>query len=287
VKPSEETLAFSMPSIDVSPACYEGVMAQAFSFEDVVRLVGGGPQATLRLVELVWGGPREGFTFQDLVLLRTAKGLVERRVPRSQLKRALSQLRARLPDPQGVSAVNLQQEGRELVASEATGRWNAETGQALLDLAPAGRATSWLKAPAQRDADALFARAVAEERRSSGGAFESYQEALAANPLHADAHVNLGRLLHQRGRLKEAEAHYVAALVARPKDATATFNLAVVLDDQGRLDEAISRYLEVLTLDPACVDACFNLARVYEKKGERMAALRHLKDYRRLSRPTP
>jgi tetratricopeptide (TPR) repeat protein len=95
--------------------------------------------------------------------------------------------------------------------------------------------------------------------------------------------VNLGRLLHQRGKFKEAEAHYVAALVARPADVTATFNLAVVLDDQGRLDDAILRYQEALALDPTCVDAYFNLARVYEKKGERMAALRHLKDYRRLS----
>ncbi|MGV3621481.1 MAG: tetratricopeptide repeat protein, partial [Archangium sp.] len=70
-----------------------------------------------------------------------------------------------------------------------------------------------------------------------------------------------------------------------PPDTTATFNLAVVLEDLGRLDDSIARYQEVLELDPSVSDAYFNLARLYEKKGEKVAALRHLKDYRRLSRP--
>ena len=91
-------------------------------------------------------------------------------------------------------------------------------------------------------------------------------------------------MLHTRGRLREAEAHYVASLVIRPDDCTATFNLAVVLEDLGRVDEAISRYTEALRLDAACVDAYFNLSRLYEMKGEKVAALRHLKDYRRLVR---
>ena len=143
---------------------------------------------------------------------------------------------------------------------------------------------SWARPDATLDAEGLFAQAVALEEQYPAEAVERYTEALAHNPRHADAHVNLGRLLHTRGRLREAEAHYVAALVARPNDCTATFNLAVVLDDLGRVDEAISRYTEALRLDAACVDAYFNLSRLYEKKGEKVAALRHLKDYRRLLR---
>jgi tetratricopeptide (TPR) repeat protein len=258
-------------------------MRQAFAFKEVVQLVGGTAESTRALVELVWGEPRDLFSFQDVVLLRTAKGLMERRVSRPRLRKALEQLRERMGRERSLSSVALQQLGQELVVGLGDARWNAETGQALLDFQPQGPAASWLKAPAQRDADALFAQGVAQEREAAPEAVDSYTEALAANPLHADAHVNLGRLLHQRGKFKEAEAHYVAALVARPADVTATFNLAVVLDDQGRLDDAILRYQEALALDPTCVDAYFNLARVYEKKGERMAALRHLKDYRRLS----
>jgi tetratricopeptide (TPR) repeat protein len=131
-------------------------------------------------------------------------------------------------------------------------------------------------------ADDAFERACRLEENAPADAIDGYLQAVALNPLHADAHVNVGRMLHTRGRLREAEAHYVAALVARPDDATATFNLAVVLDDLGRADEAMTRYQHALSLDPSCVDAYFNLARLYEKKGEKLAAIRHLKDYRRL-----
>jgi Flp pilus assembly protein TadD len=75
----------------------------------------------------------------------------------------------------------------------------------------------------------------------------------------------------------------VAALVARPTDVTATFNLAVLLDDLGRVDDAIARYQQVIELAPSHVDAYFNLSRLYERRGEKVAAIRHLKDYRRLT----
>ena len=96
--------------------------------------------------------------------------------------------------------------------------------------------------------------------------------------------MNLGRLLHSRGRLREAEAHYVASLVVRPNDCTGPSTSRSSSKIFGRIDEAIERYTEALRLDAGCVDAYFNLSRLYEKKGEKVAALRHLKDYRRLLR---
>ncbi|MBE2247926.1 MAG: tetratricopeptide repeat protein [Myxococcus sp.] len=259
-------------------------MKQAYSLKEVAGLLGTTTDSARGLLDLVWGAHRDLFTFQDLVLLRTARGLLERRVSRARIGQALARLRAQATNERPLSSVALQQEGDELVVGVGASRWNAETGQSLLDFQHAPRAATWLKAPAQRDADALFARGVALEADGAPEALRSYTEALAVNPMHADAHVNLGRLLHQRGKHREAEAHYVAALVARPADVTATFNLAVALEDQGRVDEAMERYRDALELDPGCVDACFNLARLYEKKGEKLAALRHLKDYRRLSR---
>jgi len=264
-------------------------MKQSYTVGEVAGLLNVTPEAAAMLVRLVFGGERDVFTFQDLVLLRTAKGLADRRVSKRRIAEALARLRGELPKDQPLSAVTLTASGKELVVGVGRGRWNAESGQGLLDLGgQAPRPAVWLRevgaAAQRRDAEALFARAVQLEETDRAAAVDAYREALAANPHHADAHVNVGRLLHQRGKLKEAEAHYVAALVSRPTDATATFNLAVVLEDLGRVDDAMSRYAEAIELDPQCVDAYFNLARLYEKKGEKVAAIRHLKDYRRLTR---
>ncbi|MEW5739187.1 MAG: tetratricopeptide repeat protein [Myxococcota bacterium] len=263
-------------------------MKQSYTVPEVASLLSVTPDAAAALVRLVFSGERDVLTFQDLVLLRTAKGLADRRVSKRRIAEALARLREQMPKDQPLSAVTLAPAGKELVVGVGNGRWNAASGQGLLDFGgQPPRPAVWLRevnAAPRRDAEALFARAVQLEETDPASAIEAYTEALAANPHHADAHVNVGRLLHQRGKLKEAEAHYVAALVSRPTDVTATFNLAVVLEDLGRIDDAMSRYMEAIELDPQCVDAYFNLARLYEKKGEKMAAIRHLKDYRRLTR---
>jgi tetratricopeptide (TPR) repeat protein len=258
-------------------------MKQAYTLREVAGLLGATPESARKLVEVVWGMQRDVFNFKDVVLLRTAQGLMAHRVSPKRIVRVLERLRAQVTTERPLSSVALHREGNELVVGAGTERWNPETGQSLLDFQHTFRAATWLQAPAHRDADALFARGVAQEGEHSPDALDSYTKALAVNPLHADAHVNLGRLLHQRGKHQEAEAHYVAALAARPTDVTATFNLAVVLEDQGRIDAAITRYREAIEVDPSCVDAYFNLSRLYEKKGEKIAALRHLKDYQRLT----
>ena len=261
-------------------------MKQAHSVVEVAKLLGLTPAATRQLIEAVFEGPRDVLSFQDLVLLRTAHGLASRKVPRARITEALSRVRNELPENQPLSSVTLQKVGKELVVNVGAAKWNAASGQQLFDLDRSqGRGATWLRPVPTRDADALFASAVRLEETDAEGALEAYAEAVAADPHHADAHVNLGRLLHQHGRLREAEAHYVAALVSRPTDATACFNLAVVLEDLGKLDDAIARYRETLELDPQIVDAYFNLARLYEKKGEKLAAIRNLKDYARLSAP--
>jgi tetratricopeptide (TPR) repeat protein len=119
----------------------------------------------------------------------------------------------------------------------------------------------------------------------------AYQRALAGRPDLADAHNNLGRLLHDAGELAAAEAHYRLALCAAPGTGLYWFNLGVVLEDGGRHAEAIAAYEQALALDALIADAHYNLARLIERAG-RMAddemllrrAVRHLKQYRDLSR---
>ena len=107
--------------------------------------------------------------------------------------------------------------------------------------------------------------------------------ALPISP-EVDAHVNLGRLLHEAGELAEAERHYRATLGLRPDDATAAFNLAVAIEDQGREDEALEQYERAITIDGRNADAHYNAARLYEKIGKYTAAIRHLRAYRELVR---
>jgi tetratricopeptide (TPR) repeat protein len=123
------------------------------------------------------------------------------------------------------------------------------------------------------------------------GAIAAYRRALAGRPDLADAHNNLGRLLHDRGELAAAEGHYRLAICAVRSVALYWFNLGVVLEDRGRAAEAVEAYEHSLALDALMADAHYNLARQIEHaaraSGDEVMlrrAVRHLKQYRELSR---
>jgi tetratricopeptide (TPR) repeat protein len=80
---------------------------------------------------------------------------------------------------------------------------------------------------------------------------------------------------------------YREALAAAPANPVAAYNLGVALEDQGRLDAAEAAYREALAADPGNADACYNLAGVCERLGRVSEALRWLKEYRRLTGPSP
>lgn len=137
------------------------------------------------------------------------------------------------------------------------------------------------------DAEAWLRRAEALEPEDPDAAMAAYREALARDPGLADAHLNLGRLLHEAGRLARAVDHYAAALERRADDPTALFNLGVVLEDLGDVEHAIEAYQRSVASDPGQSDAHYNLARLLEGRGDRAGALRHLAEYRRALRDAP
>ena len=111
-----------------------------------------------------------------------------------------------------------------------------------------------------------------------------YRQVLQQTPNHADAHINLGRILHERGELAAAETHYVRALGLRPNDPTASFNLGVVIEDQGRHEEALAAYHRAIEADGGNADAHYDAARLYDLLGDYGAALRHLRICREIAR---
>ncbi|MGH7629569.1 MAG: tetratricopeptide repeat protein [Gemmatimonadales bacterium] len=94
---------------------------------------------------------------------------------------------------------------------------------------------------------------------------------LELKPSHADARLNLGRLLQEGGRPGEAIAHYREVLAAEPAHPAAAFNLGTAFEDLNRVTDAIAAYRAALGVDATFADAHFNLARLYERTGRRAA----------------
>jgi tetratricopeptide (TPR) repeat protein len=264
---------------------------RTYTLSDAAALLG---VSEARIRSFVAGGllPVRGrpdgraFSFRDLVLLRSAKGLADRNVAPQRIRAALRGLGAQLPAGQSASSVALDARGLSLVARDGRQTWEPETGQGVLELdTDDGRYATVhrLRAPAGSEVDVRFQQALALEEVDPSSAATLYAGILRQSPRHADAHVNLGRLQHAAGKFSAAEAHYRAALSVQPADGVAAFNLAVALDDQGRAADALSAYHQALDTDPRLADAHYNLARLHEARGERVLALRHLKEYRRLA----
>lgn len=241
-------------------------------------------------------GPRGEyrFSFQDVVLLRTAKGLLDASVPPRKVRNALRRLKEQLPAGRPLTGVRISASGDRVVVQDRGSVWNPETGQQQFDfevgelvskVAPHARrmAERALASSAEMKADDWYALASDLEVAAPEHAQEAYRRALDVDPEHFGTRVNLGRLLHEKGKYHAAEAHYRLALAVRPKDATALFNLSVCLEDLGRSHEAIRCYCKCIDYDAECADAHYNLARLYEARGESAAALRHLQAYRQLT----
>ncbi|HUC86097.1 MAG TPA: tetratricopeptide repeat protein [Candidatus Acidoferrales bacterium] len=86
-----------------------------------------------------------------------------------------------------------------------------------------------------------------------------WTDTLAKNPQSWMAHVNLGRLLAQRGEFGQAEAHYVAAIAINSSDESIYYNYANLLARSGRLDAAVDEYRRALALSPEKAEAHNNL----------------------------
>ena len=230
-------------------------------------------------------GPRGElrFSFQDLVLLRTAQGLVSARIPPRRVRSALRKLREQLPQGRPLRAVHIRAEGDRIIVGDGQARWSPESGQVLFDFG--ARELARKVAPLQLrartgDAGDWYERGCDLEESAPDEARDAYRRALEQEPDHADAHVNLGRLLHDAGDPRAAAEHYRKAIELVPGHATALFDLGVALEDLRMPDEAVLAYR--LSAEAGCTDAHYNLAHLYEHRGEPAAALRHLRTYRKL-----
>ncbi len=270
-----------------------------FSTREVARLLRVTQARVRSLVYAGFVAPGRGpgrryrFSFQDVVVLRAARDLVASRVPASRVARIVDQLRAELPGGRSLASLRIAADGVRVVVREGGEAWEPESGQLLLDFTVADlvsraiplvrkAAAAAHESGAEMMAEDWFALGYELEATEIDEAIRAYREAVRLDPEHADAHVNLGRLLHERGAVAAAARHYRQAAALRPSDATAAYDLGVALQDLGRFEEAAEVYGAAIELAPGHADTYFNLSAVYERLGREALAIRHLKTYRQL-----
>jgi tetratricopeptide (TPR) repeat protein len=224
------------------------------------------------------------YSFQDLLILRTASALQGARIPAAKITKALGNLRANVSPGAMLSALVVSSSGKDLVVREGAQTWEVSSGQFALPLEATKAASVSNLSRAKRtvgpteDANTHFARGHVLEDSDLQAARAAYLAALDLQSDHVDARINLGRLLHLAGELDAAEQVYRQAKSA---NAVLSFNLAILLEDMSREAEAAAAYRDALAHDPQLHDAHFNLSRLYERTQQPREALRHLLAYRR------
>jgi tetratricopeptide (TPR) repeat protein len=228
--------------------------------------------------------------------LRTAQALVDANLAPRRISQSLKALRRRLPESMPLSGLRIRAVGDRVVVSDRGGRWQADSGQYLLAFEgdPAQGSLGVIDAvsaaePAEtaateQPAEDWFERGQTLERNDTGAARKAYEHAIADDPARVDAHINLGRLLHEAGRHAQAERVYREAIRLGARDPLLNFNLGVLLEDMGRSADAMRAYEAALRDDPELADGHYNLALLYESAGRGKDAIRHMARYRRLTR---
>jgi tetratricopeptide (TPR) repeat protein len=257
--------------------------------EKLLRL----PRSTVRsLVQAGFVAPNRGprgawqFSFQDLIVLRTAQELCEAKVPRRRIARSMKELRRHLPDAMPLSGLRICAVADRVVVREGASRWQADSGQYLLAFEgdPAKGSLSVVEQAKTQPADAQqwLDKAAALELEDVGAALLAYERAISLDPGLLEAQINRACLLHEAGRLAEAERAYRGALDACQNAPALLYNLATVLEDLGRKEHAVEAYRNALKGDPRLADCHYNLGLLYEELGRSREAIRHMAQYRKL-----
>lgn len=229
---------------------------QQFGVREVEKLL-RLPRRTIHgLVKAGFVSPARGpgqayrFSFQDLIVLRTAQALAAANVPAKRITSSLKELRRHLPASMPLSGLSIGAVGDRVVVKEGASRWQAESGQYLL----------------------------AFEGDPAAGELKVMQR----EPDNLEDEIDRGYALHEAGKLAEAEAVYRDALETWGPDALLFYNLGVLLEDLRRKPEALQAYQAALGADPYMADCHYNLALLFDELGRGQDAIRHMAQYRRL-----
>ena len=234
-------------------------------------------------------GPRNEhrFSFQDLMLLRTAFALQQASIPPRKILRSLAKLKANLPLELPLTGLRISAVGANVAVRDRSGQWQADTGQLLMDFEVcevAGSVAFLEPAVPSKISPSIewFQRGEALEPSDIQAAEAAYRRAIELDPLRPAPYLNLGAVLCEASRCDEAVELYERAVEVIGDEPLIHFNHAIALEDQKRVADAIAAYQRALALDARFADAHFNLGVLLESAGDLKGALRHFNAYRRL-----
>jgi tetratricopeptide (TPR) repeat protein len=267
----------------------------SYSVRDVERVLQLSPAVTRSLIRAGFVNPERGprrefrFSFQDLIVLRTARALMQAKISAKRIRRSLESLRRELPEALPLSGIAISALGDRVVVRDGDARWQVDSGQYVLGLDVTLQdgvlhVVEHREEPARPEAVSQdwFSQGLALENSDPDAALNAYRQAVAAEPDNAPAWTNWGRLLHESGRTQEAADVYQRARQSAGRDSLLLFNHGVLLEDLGDATAALQAYQSALEEDPEFADCHYNLARLYESMGKPQHAIRHLGQYRRL-----
>ena len=150
------------------------------------------------------------FCFQDVVLLRTAKGLMDASVSTRKAYRALVKLKGDLAQVKSLSSVRIYADGNSVVVRDDEHTWEVETGQTTIDFSSTAltepdlednvaeltqRHVTLVPASDEMDTDEWYNLGLDLEEVEPEKAPDAYKHSIRLDPKNADAHVNLGSVV--------------------------------------------------------------------------------------------
>jgi tetratricopeptide (TPR) repeat protein len=220
---------------------------QQFGVREVQKLL-RLPRSTIRaLIEAGFVSPARGprnawrFSFQDLIVLRTAQALTAAKVPAKRITRSLKELRRHLPDAMPLSGLSIGAVGERVVVKEYLLAFEGD---------PAAGA---LKVIAQKTSidDEIDQGYELHQAGDLARAEAVYRKALDAHGPDPLLLYNLGVLLQDLGRNADAAETYRAALHGDPGMADCHYNLALLCEALERPQEAIRHMAQYRRLTAA------------------------------------
>lgn len=270
---------------------------QAYSREEVRRLLNVSEQQLKSWERQKFLRPSDHFDFSDLLALRTLIGLRASKIPPLQIRTALAAIRERLQIGNPLTQVKIYSQGKRIEVQFAGQKMEPVSGQLLLDFdeteiakllsfptRSASEATAAGRDKKRKEAEHWFEKGL--ELEQTGASHEeiidAYRKATTIDPSSAGALVNLGTVYFNLKLWRDAERYYRRAIEVDPNYALAYYNLGNLFDERGDRNKALLNYLAALKIHPNYPDAHYNIALVYQSTGQSLKAVQHWRIYLKL-----